>query len=93
MTEFIVNLCEGYMTEQVNYDGKSKNDSRNYSGWSAHTTRLSHMIDKYLQFEVERAVKSMLQDANTKIGQSMAEAVKIALADVTKAMNVTVKTS
>lgn len=89
--EYMVQRAEAYMTEPVNYDGKTKPESNGYS-WEKRNTRIGYMIDKHLHYTIERAMSQALKDANASITKGLHEAVKIALAEVQKNLKVEVKT-
>ena len=90
-TEYLIDRAEKYMTEKVSFEGKSKDESGGYS-WSGTQTRVSHMIDKYLHYSIETAMKAALANANSAIVSGIHETVKIKLEEVSSSLKVSVKT-
>lgn len=88
--EYLVQRADAYMTEPVDYNGKAKGEGSSYD-WRKHTTRVSHMIDAHLKYSIEVAMKQALADANASIAKGIAEAVRIALANVQEKLKVEVK--
>lgn len=88
--EYMVQRIDHFITEQVDYRGKSKREANDY-GWSGKTTRIAFMINDHLQYSVESAVKQALQTANSQIAQGIEEAVKVKLQEVLKNVKCDVK--
>lgn len=78
--EYLVSRAEAWITEEVNHNGKSK-DQESYS-WRGCQTRIAHMIHEHLQYNIERAMKEALSNANASIAKGLQETVKIKLAEV-----------
>jgi hypothetical protein len=78
-TEYLVQRAEHYIREEVDSDGKSKEESSS-SYWNKRTTRIAHMINKYLHHTIETAMKD-----------AFGPVVKQALADVQKGLKVAVQ--
>lgn len=87
--EYLVSRADAYMREDVDRDGKSKDMAGGYS-WVRYTTRIAHMVDKHLQFSIEKAMTQALKDANASIAKGLNDAVKMALAEATEKMRVAV---
>lgn len=87
-TEYLVHRAESYLTETVNYEGKTKAQD-NYN-WKSSSTRVVHLIDKHLHYEISRAMEKALATANSKIVEGIEEAVKIKLAELQVKLNTTV---
>jgi hypothetical protein len=90
-TEYLIQRAEQYLTIDVNTDGESKGESRS-SYWSKSQTRISHMIDKHLHYEISRAMKAAVDEANKSITEGLEEACKIKLAEIGESLKVEVKT-
>lgn len=88
--EYATARAEAYLTEPVNHEGKTRSENGGYS-WSAHTTRVVHLANKHLQYEIDRAMKTALADVNGKITGGIEAAVKMALAEVQAKLKVEVK--
>lgn len=87
MKEYLIKSAEEWMTEKVNYAGKSKGED-SYS-WIPHGTRISHMIHEHLQYHIESSVKSALKDINSKIAVGIQECVKIQIKETLDKLTVT----
>jgi len=86
--EYLVRECERWMTEKVNFEGKSK--SQCSFSFSASQTRLAHMVHQHLHYEIDKAVKGALSDINSRLSSGLVDTVKIKLNDALKSMNVNV---
>ena len=75
--EYLVERAEVYMSEEVNYDGRPKGTD-GYS-WRAHSTRLVHAVHEHLQYEIDRAMKEVIKDANSQLSKGIQGSVKVAL--------------
>jgi len=80
LREKALNLAEQWMSEPVNYNGESKKQST--YNWSAHGTRIIHMVERRLQHTIDEAVKAAVADVNSKIAGGIAAAVKQTMTDV-----------
>lgn len=91
--EFLVKQAEAYVTEQVDYNGRSQREERERGGysWTGKASRISHMIHEHLYIEINTAVQAALKDLNTKVGQAIAETVKIQIAEVLAKLKVNVQ--
>lgn len=89
--EYLTKCAENYMTAEVNYEGKTKDQSGGYS-WSKSGTRVAFMIDKHLHYSIETAMKNALAQANSTIATGLQGAVKIALENATEKLKVAVTT-
>lgn len=90
--EYLTKRAEDYITETVDYNGKSKSEGDSYS-WSGKQSRIAHMIHRHLHYNVESAVKTALQDLNSKVAGGVENTVKITLQEVLNNLKVGVKTS
>lgn len=88
-SEYLVRRAENYLREKVNYDGKTKEESGGYS-WSPTQERLAYMIDKHLQYHIRQAMEKALATVTTSLGASIAETVRLQLAEATKKLSITV---
>ena len=92
--EYLTQRAEKYMIEPVDSNGKSQAECQRSgnSFYGKGTTRISQAIDKHLEYSIKSAMESALKDAQSQITKSMAEACKMALADVQAKLKVTVAT-
>jgi hypothetical protein len=89
--EMLVEKAEGYLSEPVNYDGETK--SQGSHNWRHHTTRVAHLVEKHIQYEIDKAIKAALADANSKIAGGILGAVRLSLQEALGKLSVTTKVS
>ncbi len=87
-TEYLVNRAERYITEEVNFEGKNKDQNGSYS-FSKAGTRIAYMIDKHLQYSIQNAITAMLKDANSQIADGITKTIKIKMEEVLSKVKVT----
>ncbi|KKM68101.1 hypothetical protein LCGC14_1464150, partial [marine sediment metagenome] len=87
--EYLIERAEAYMTETVNYEGKTKGNA--YS-WTGTQTRITHMVHQHLHYSIESAMKQALKTANEAIVGGIRKAVELKLAEVQKSLKVKVET-
>jgi hypothetical protein len=90
-TEYLIKRAEFYLTEKVDYDGKPKGARDSYS-WKASGTRVAHMIDKHLHYEISRAMKEAVGAANETLAEGLEAACRIKLGEISSRLQVEVKT-
>lgn len=88
--EYATERADAYLTEQVNYDGKSQKESGGYS-WNPHTTRVVFLANKHLQYSITKAMEKALADVNGGITGGIEAAVKQTLAEVQQKLKIEVK--
>lgn len=86
--EYMVERAEAYITEPVDYEGKTQAE-KGY-GWSKSQSRISHMIHRHLHYSIETAIKTMLKDANANIVDGLETALKAKLEELQKAIKIAV---
>lgn len=91
LREYLVGRAEAWMTETVNYEGKTKSEDR-FGSWHGATTRLGYAIDSYLQYHISSAMKTALADLNSKVSVALTETVKLQLSEVLGKIRTEVKT-
>lgn len=75
----------------MNHDGKTKSQSDSYS-WEGEQTRVTHMVQQYLHYTIETAMKKALQNANSQIVKGLEETCKLKLAEISSQLQISVKT-
>lgn len=85
--EYLTERAEAYMSEQVNFEGKSKTEADSYS-WSGKQTRITHLVEKHLHYSIETAIKGALQTANTAIANGITETVRLKLGEMATAIKI-----
>jgi len=88
--EYLAHSAQNYLSEKVDYDGKSKPESGGYS-WSGKQTRITHLVHKHLQYTIESIMKDAVKSANESIVGGIEAAVKIKLSEITNSLKVSVK--
>ena len=90
--EYLTQRAEAYMQEQVNYEGKSKEECSS-SGWSwkGTQTRLAHLIDKHLHYSIENAMKGALSIVTSNISKGIEETVRLKLSELSAQLKAEVK--
>lgn len=88
--EYLVSRADAYMREDVDINGKSKDESGGYS-WSKSTTRITHMVNSHLKYSIDTAMRQALGNANKGIVGGLEAAVKHALAEAQAKLRVDVK--
>lgn len=89
--EYLIKRAENYLTEPVNYEGKTKLEAGSFS-WSGTQTRVSHLVHKHLHYGVAKAMTEAVKNANAVIVGGLEQTVRIKLQEVAAALKVEVKT-
>lgn len=90
-TEYLVKRAEAYAQEMVDSDGRAKGDLRDSYNWRGSTTRISYLINSFLRFHIEDAMKTIIGDANKHLVGGLEKAVKASLAEISSRLKVDVK--
>jgi hypothetical protein len=87
ITEYIIRRAREYLTEGVDFQGKSKKEKRadDYNHKDV-TTRVAFLIDKRLNDEIATAMKEALATANKAINDGLKSAVLFELNKLTAKM-------
>jgi len=88
--EYVVARAEAYLTEKVNFDGKSKGEDS--FSWKGTQTRLTHMVHQHLHYNINRAMESAMSSANNQLAAAIAETAKIKLEELAASLKVETKT-
>ncbi len=86
--EYIASRAESYMSEDVDYNGKSKAEG-DYN-WRSCGPRLSVLMKSYIKDSMEKAAKSAVNDINKVIANNIEKAAKDAIASAASAIKVAV---
>jgi len=89
--EYLVKRANEYITETVNYDGKTKAQVGSYNSFSGKQTRIAYMIDQHLQYSIGEAMKRAINTANEQFADGLAEACKIQLRQLINKLNVKIE--
>jgi len=88
--EYLVSRADAYMREDVDLNGKSKDESGGF-GWSKYTTRITYLVNNHLKSSIEAAMKKSMAEANKGIAGGLEAAVKHALAEAQAKLRIDVK--
>jgi hypothetical protein len=90
-TEYLVQRAQAYMQEQVDTDGKSKDESGS-SYWGGKQTRITHLVHKHLHYEIETAMKEAMKIATGEIARGIHETARNKLNEIAAGLKVQVAT-
>jgi hypothetical protein len=90
--EYLVARAEAYLREDVNFDGKSKDEHSGYS-WSKSQTRIVWLVNKHLQYSIESAMKDAVKTINDAVTEGLEKTVKVKLEEIAKGLKVNLKMS
>ena len=88
--EYIAHRAEAYMAEDVDSNGKSKEESGD-SYWRVSGPRLTVLMRMYIRDTLEKAAKAAVNDVNKVIADNIAKAAKQAIAAAGAAIKVEVQ--
>ena len=80
--EYIASRAEVYMSEDVDYNGKSKTESGDSYNWRSNGPRLTVLMRSYIRETLENSAKAAVNDVNKVISKNIEKA---ALAAITSA--------
>jgi hypothetical protein len=86
MKEFLAKRVTAWMTEKVNQNGKTQQQD-NYN-WSAHQSRLAHLIHEHLHQHIQGAVQTALKDFHIQLAAGLEETVKLKLKEALGTLSV-----
>lgn len=90
--EYLVQRAEAFMTEKVDFKGRSKGEDGNSYSWNGTQTRVAYMLHSHLHYSIETAMKAAVANANSAISAGIAETVKIKLGEIAQNLKVKVET-
>jgi len=82
LIEYLEHRCTRYMTEEVNLNGESKDETDRSYDWRAHGPRLTVMMRRYIGETLEKYAKAAVTDVNSKLADLMTNAARDAIAKV-----------
>lgn len=88
--EYLVTTAEGWMREEVNYQGKTKNEDA--YNWRASNTRLGHMIHQHLDHHVRDVVQTAMTNANKMFAGGLNELIRMKINEVAAQFKIEVQT-
>lgn len=89
--EYLTDRAEKYLSEKVDFEGKSKDQSRGYS-WNGAQSRVTHIVHQHLHYSIESAMKAAVKSVNTVLAEGLEETCRIKLAEITDSIRVQIKT-
>lgn len=86
--EYLVQRAEEYLTEKVNYDGKSKRED---SMARPTQPRITYMIDRMIHSRIEKAMKDAIEDFDRMLQQGLSATVNQKLSEIAKNTKISIK--
>lgn len=86
--EYIAHRAEVYMSEDVNYQGLSKEEASDSYNWKTSGPRLSVLMRSYIRDTLETHAKAAVSDVNKVIAQNIEKAAKDAITAAASAIKV-----
>lgn len=91
--EYIASRAEVYMSEDVNYDGKSKVESGDSYNWKSSGPRMTVLMKSYIRQTLEDHAKKALTDVNAVIAKNIEKAALEAITSAAASLKVSVSNS
>lgn len=88
--EYIAQRAEAYMSEDVNYHGKSKAEDGDGYNWRKEGPRLTVLMRGYIRETLETHAKAAVTDVNKVIASNLEKAARDAITSASAALKVTV---
>jgi hypothetical protein len=88
--EYIAHRAEAYMSEPVNYHGKSKAEDGDSYQWKAEGPRLTVLMKLYIRDTLDKEAKKAVTDVNTVIAKNIQKAAIEAIASAAAGLKVSV---
>jgi hypothetical protein len=89
--EYLVKRADNYLTEKVDYNGKSKDENGSSYGWSGTQTRITHMIHQHLHYSIQSAMKDAVQHVNAALSKGLQETVKTKIDEIVSSLKIQMK--
>lgn len=86
--EYIASRAEVYMSEKVDYNGQSKEESRDSYHWQESGPRLTVLMKMYIKDTLEKSAKSAINDVNKVIAKNIEQAAKDAITSCAASLKV-----
>ena len=86
--EYIASRAEVYMSEGVDYNGQSKEESRDSYNWRESGPRLTVLMKMYIKDTLEKSAKNAINDVNKVIAKNIEQAAKDAIASCAASLKV-----
>ena len=88
--EYIAHRAEEYMSENVNYQGKSKAEDGDGYNWRSEGPRLTVLMRGYIRDTLEKHAKAAVTDVNKAIAKNIETAARDAITAAAASLKVTV---
>lgn len=86
--EYIASRAEVYMSEKVDFYGKSKEESGNDYNWRESGPRLTVLMKLYIKDTLEKSAKNAINDVNKVIAKNIEQAAKDAITSCAASLKV-----
>ena len=88
--EYIAHRAEVYMSEPVNYNGKSKAEDSDGYNWRSEGPRLTVLMRMYIRETLEKSAKAAVNDVNQAIAKGIQKSAIDAIAAASASLKVSV---
>lgn len=89
LTEYVTQAAENYLSEPVNYDGKTK--KQNDYNWQNAQTRLVYAVNSHIQYTLSSALEDATSDISKTFSEGITQTVKAQLEQMKVAFSATIK--
>lgn len=86
--EYIASRADAYMSEDVDYNGKSKAESGDSYSWRSCGPRLTVLMRNYIRDTLEKHAKQAITDVNQVIAKNIEKAARDAITSAASAIKV-----
>lgn len=86
--EYIASRADAYMSEDVDYNGKSKAESGDSYNWRSCGPRLTVLMRNYIRDTLEKHAKQAITDVNQVIAKNIEKAARDAITSAASAIKV-----
>lgn len=91
--EYLTKRAEDYLSEKVDSNGRSKAECGSYHSFGGGIeTRLIHEVHGHIHQYIDQAMKAVIAEGNKMLVGGLEETCKAKLAEIAKALKVTVQT-
>lgn len=88
--EYIAHRAETYMSEDVNYHGKSKAEEGDSYNWRSEGPRLTVLMRGYIRDTLEKHAKAAVTDVNKVIAKNLEQAARDAITAASASLKVSI---
>lgn len=89
--EYLVKRADNYLTEKVDYNGKSKDENGSSYGWSGTQSRITFMIHQHLHYSIKSAMEDAVKHVNAALSKGLQETVKTKIDEIVSSLKIQTK--